>query len=282
MKDSDYDLIRNIVSRHSGLFDEDEINRIMTSEVAIAGLGSVGSCTAEFIVRMGVCNVKLSDLDIVDLTNLNRQILYDFLDLGQPKVYSALRKLRMINPFIRVEFCSRIDKRKIVKFIKGSNIVVDAVDDHLTKVLISRSARKLKIPVLHLNAFGFRMTATTFTHGGISYEELFDIPSKDMPIDLLNRHTFRSHVENVTRVLSKKMVPDQIISKLVEGRLAHPVFTSTSVFAGAIGATEVAKLLSGHEQDMVIAPRVFQFDLRTFRGGVFEFDAKRRPTCLYE
>lgn len=275
------ELVMGLVSRHAGLLTESEIEKISASTIAIAGLGSVGSCTAELVVRIGVGKIKLADLDNVDLSNLNRQILYDFLDLGQPKMYAALRKLRKVNPFLKIDLFQEISRNNIAMFMKDAKIVVDAVDDHLLKVLISRTARKMNTPVLHLNAFGFRMTATTFVPDGISYEELFDMPSKNKSLDLLTKETFKPHIQKITRALSRGMMPDRVTSQLVNGQLAHPVFTSASVLAGAMGASEVAKLLAGRESEMIIAPKVFQFDLLSSKGGVFEFDHTKRPTFFY-
>ncbi len=281
MVGTENEFVMGLLSRHGSLLSRNEIEKISASTVAIAGIGSVGSCTAELIVRIGAGKIKLADLDTVDLSNLNRQILYDSLDMGLPKTYAALRKLRGVNPFLKVDLFQDINRNNVAMFLKDADIVVDAVDDHLTKVLISRTAREVKIPVLHLNAFGFRMTATTFVPEGISYEELFDLPSRDKSLDLLTKATFRPYIQKVTKALSRGMMPDRVISKLVNGQLPHPVFTSASVLAGAMGATEVAKSLTGRESEMIIAPRVFQFDLLSSKGGVFEFDHSKRPTIFY-
>jgi len=281
LKETISNLFAEMTSRHHGIFSRDEIERTVNSTVSIAGLGSVGSSTADLVARTGVSDIRLADLDFVDITNLNRQILYDLSDVGQPKVYSALRKLRQLNPALKFEIYNKLDDANISSFIQETDIVVDAVDDHLTKVLLSRKAREMNIPVLHLNAFGFRITATTFMPKGILYEELFDLPSKNQSLNSLNRDMFKTHTNKVIKILGKQMLSDEVAAKLIQGTLPHPVFTSASMFAGAIGAMEVVKLLVGREKSMIIAPKVFQFDLFALRGEVFEFDPDKQPTCLY-
>ena len=119
--------------------------KIIQSKVLIIGAGGLGCSVAEFLVRAGVGNIGIIDNDIVNMSNIHRQSLYDTNDIKTSKVKSAKKKLKKINPNIIIKtFNLRIDKINASKIIKKYDHIVDGSDNFKTKFLLNDYALKFK------------------------------------------------------------------------------------------------------------------------------------------
>ena len=119
--------------------------KIKHSKVLIIGAGGLGCSVAEFLVRAGVGNIGIIDNDIVNMSNIHRQSLYDTNDIQNSKVKSAKNKLKKINPNTIIKtFNLRIDKINASKIIKEYDYIVDGSDNFKTKFLLNDYALKFK------------------------------------------------------------------------------------------------------------------------------------------
>tara|TARA_B100001758_G_C18239329_1_gene519631 strand:- start:49 stop:801 length:753 start_codon:yes stop_codon:yes gene_type:complete len=119
--------------------------KIIQSKVLIIGAGGLGCSVAEFLVRAGVGNIGIIDNDIVNMSNIHRQSLYDTNDIKTSKVKSAKNKLKKINPNTIIKtFNLRIDKINASKIIKKYDHIVDGSDNFKTKFLLNDYALKFK------------------------------------------------------------------------------------------------------------------------------------------
>lgn len=110
--------------------------KLRNSKVAIAGLGGLGSHIAVMLARSGVGQLHLVDFDIVDLSNLNRQV-YNVDELGMPKTEALKRILLKINPYINVSYENvKVDNKNIKQLFTGFNIVCEAFDNPSAKAMI--------------------------------------------------------------------------------------------------------------------------------------------------
>lgn len=110
--------------------------KLRNSKVAIAGLGGLGSHIAVMLARSGVGQLHLVDFDIVDLSNLNRQV-YTVDELGMPKTEALKRILLKINPYINVSYGNiKVDNKNIKQLFTGFNIVCEAFDNPSAKAMI--------------------------------------------------------------------------------------------------------------------------------------------------
>lgn len=110
--------------------------KLRNSKVAIAGLGGLGSHIAVMLARSGVGQLHLVDFDIVDLSNLNRQV-YTVDELGMPKTEALKRILLKINPYINVSYENiKVDNENIKQLFTGFNIVCEAFDNPSAKAMI--------------------------------------------------------------------------------------------------------------------------------------------------
>ncbi len=122
-------------------------NKLGKSTVTVVGLGALGSVAAELLARSGV-NLILVDRDMVDETNLQRQMLFNEKDLGKMKAEEAENKLRQINSKIKIKSYNTELNKDNINIIK-SDLVLDCVDNIKTKMLLNDYAVKNRIPLVH-------------------------------------------------------------------------------------------------------------------------------------
>lgn len=123
--------------------------RLKHSSVSIAGVGGLGCFSALQLCSMGVGHIRLIDQDVVDLTNLHRQILYETADLGYPKVEAAQKKLKALNPNVEVEATTlTINEETAKDVVEGVDVVVDGLDRFAPRYAINRACVEQKTPYI--------------------------------------------------------------------------------------------------------------------------------------
>ena len=133
---------RQIILKDIGSLGQKKIKQ---SKVLIVGAGGLGCSVAEFLVRAGVGNIGIVDNDVVNISNIHRQSLYDTNDIKTSKVKSAKNKLKRINPTTTIKtFNLRIDRINISKIIKDYDYIVDGSDNFNTKFLLNDYSLKFK------------------------------------------------------------------------------------------------------------------------------------------
>ena len=115
------------------------------SKILIVGVGGLGCPAAENLVRAGIGTIGLIDDDIVNLSNIHRQSLFDTKDIKKSKVSVAAKKLKVINPLTKIKtYKSRLNKNNIEKIIKNYELIIDGSDNFKTKFLINDYCIKFK------------------------------------------------------------------------------------------------------------------------------------------
>ena len=119
--------------------------KILSSKVLVVGVGGLGCPAAESLVRAGIGTIGLIDNDIVNLSNIHRQSLFNSQDVTKLKVNVAAKKLKEINPFTKIEtYKSRLSEKNIESIIKNYEIIIDGSDNFKTKFLINDFCIKFK------------------------------------------------------------------------------------------------------------------------------------------
>ncbi len=137
--------------------------KLKGASVLIIGCGGLGSSSATYLAAAGVGHLGLVDSDVVELSNLQRQILHGMTTLGQPKVFSAKSRLNEINPNVRVDiFNERITAENADKIIGGFLIVVDATDNFETRYLVNSMCVEKEIPFIYGAIFQFSGQMSVF------------------------------------------------------------------------------------------------------------------------
>jgi adenylyltransferase/sulfurtransferase len=140
--------------------------RLKAARVVIAGAGGLGSVISIYLVAAGIGKIRIIDHDVVELSNLNRQILYGDSDVGKKKTEVAVDKLQFLNPDIRIEALSEtITERNADKLFSDFDAIVDAMDNFPIRYLLNEMAIKNKIPLFHGAVRGFEGRVTTIIPG---------------------------------------------------------------------------------------------------------------------
>lgn len=182
--------------------------KLKKAHVVIAGSGGLGSPIALYLTAAGVGTLRIIDNDKVELSNLNRQILHWDKDVGKTKTASAYDKLSKLNKNVIIETVhTTIDESNVSQLTEGFDVIVDAMDNLLTRFLLNKAAIEHHVPFVHGAVSGLEGRAMTV------------IPGKSACL----------------KCIYHSLPPEA----------KFPVLGTTPAVIGAIEATEVIKYITG-------------------------------------
>tara|TARA_A100001015_G_scaffold318576_1_gene438869 strand:- start:1072 stop:1809 length:738 start_codon:yes stop_codon:yes gene_type:complete len=133
---------RQLVLKNVGAIGQ---KKVMSSKILIVGVGGLGCPAAENLTRAGVGSIGLVDNDIVNLSNIHRQSLFNSKDIKKSKVNVAAKKLKDINPYTKIKtYNTKLNEKNIKNIIQNYDIVIDGTDNFKSKFLINDYCLKLK------------------------------------------------------------------------------------------------------------------------------------------
>jgi sulfur-carrier protein adenylyltransferase/sulfurtransferase len=152
--------------------------KLLDAKVLLLGAGGLGSPTALYLAAAGVGTLGIVDDDVVDLSNLQRQVIHSTQRVGIPKVDSAEESIHALNPDVNVvKYPVRLDASNIMEIIAGYDVVVDGVDNFPTRYLLNDATVRLQIPVVSASILGFDGQMSVFKpYEGPCYRCLFREP----------------------------------------------------------------------------------------------------------
>ena len=209
-----------IATRQMGIVTRHEQEKFKNAKITVIGCGGIGGETIEMLARMGIGELVLVDEDSFDITNFNRQNFANSSTLNQDK--------------------SRVDCENIDEIIGDSNMVIDALDNILARIVVSRKAREKKIPFIHGAIHGTLGQISVFLANTPSYEELFNLPSCEKP-------------------LTEEVIGE--IESMTSG--VPPAIGPTPNLIGCLQAMEAYKIITGIGK-VTVAPKMLTFDLLDF------------------
>ena len=158
--------------------------KILNSKILIVGMGGLGCPASENLIRAGVGSIGLVDNDIVNLSNIHRQSLFNSKDIKKSKVSVAAKKLKDINPHIKIKkYNIRLNEKNIKNIIQDYDLVVDGSDNFKTKFLINDYCLKFKKKLVtgaiskfdgHVFTFNFRDKKTASLKSFYQKDEISD------------------------------------------------------------------------------------------------------------
>ena len=220
--------------------------KIIRSKVLVVGAGGLGCPVIDYLSRAGVGNIGVIDHDKVSISNIHRQSLYDSNDIGKFKVDVVKKKIKLINPQVKIKiFKKKIEEKNIEKIIKNYDFIVDGSDNFKTKFLLNKYSLKFK-KILIVGAIS-KMDGHIFT---------FNFKNKNDPC---------------LKCFYQSEPSDEILNCEFEGILG-PV----AGIVGNIQAIEVLKkiLKIGNKSNK----KIFILDLNNFNFRKVEF--KKKNGCL--
>ena len=158
--------------------------KILSSKILIVGIGGLGCPAAENLVRAGIGTIGLVDNDIVNISNIHRQSLFDSNDIKKLKVNVAAKKLKEINPLTKIKtYKTRLKEKNIKNIIKNYEIIIDGSDNFKTKFLINDYCMKFKKKLItgaiskfdgHIFTFNFKEKKTASLKSFYQEKEISD------------------------------------------------------------------------------------------------------------
>jgi len=218
--------------------------RLLAGSVLLVGAGGLGSPLAQYLAAAGVGRIGLVEFDVVDASNLQRQVLYGTADIGAPKIEVAAQRIRAMNPDVRVDLHPvRLRSENALDILRPYDVVVDGTDNFPTRYLLNDACALLGKPNVHGSIYRFEGQATVFDASrGPCYRCVYPEPP-----------------------------PPELAPSCAEGGVL-------GVLPGSIAllqATETLKLLAGIGEPLI--GRLLQYDAldATFR----EFRIRKDPAC---
>jgi molybdopterin/thiamine biosynthesis adenylyltransferase/rhodanese-related sulfurtransferase len=164
---------RNRYQRHLLLPEVDVAGqtKLLESKVLLIGAGGLGSPAALYLAAAGVGTLGIIDMDVVDASNLQRQLLHNMDRVGERKVDSAKKTLTALNPDVNVvTYDVRLGADNVLQIFEGYEVIIDGTDNFPTRYLVNDASLKLDIPVVHGSIFRFEGQASVYLpHQGPCY-----------------------------------------------------------------------------------------------------------------
>lgn len=136
--------------------------KLRDAKICVVGVGGLGTPIVSQLTAMGVGHLRIIDRDVVELSNLHRQTLYNDSDIGQVKVEAAAKKLKAMNPNVDVEpMPVSVNEHTAPKIVEGCDVVIDGLDSVMARYALNDACLKLKIPYVYGGAIGLLGSACT-------------------------------------------------------------------------------------------------------------------------
>jgi molybdopterin/thiamine biosynthesis adenylyltransferase len=221
-------------------------SRWRASRVLVVGAGGIGSAALLYLAAAGVGRLGLVDSDAVELSNLQRQVLYRSADLGRQKVAAAAESLVALNPHCRLEtFEQRLNAANVREVVQGFEVVLDASDNFPTRFLVAECCWQYKIPLVSAAATGWQG------------QLLVALPGAENPC-------------------YRCLVPEMPSAEAVPASTQVGILGAVAGAMGCLQAAEALKLLLGRASDL--NRRLLAYD--GLQGRFQSLARVKRPDCL--
>jgi sulfur-carrier protein adenylyltransferase/sulfurtransferase len=220
--------------------------KLKDSKVLVIGSGGLGSPVLLYLAAAGIGTIGIVDFDVVDDSNLQRQVIFGIQEIGKPKVEAAKRRLESLNPFVQIKlYNTHLNSQNAMEILKEYDVIADGTDNFPTRYLVNDACVLLGKPNVYASIFQFEGQVSVFNyrvnHGdpGPNYRDLYPLPP-----------------------------PPGLVPSCAEGGVL-------GVLPGIIGslqALEVIKVITGIGE--TLSGRFFIFDALNFESRTFNI--KRR------
>ncbi|MHA1939456.1 MAG: HesA/MoeB/ThiF family protein, partial [Candidatus Thorarchaeota archaeon] len=147
-------------------FTEKDQLKLSTTTVSMVGAGGIGSPVLRLLASLGFGRIRIIDGDKVELSNIQRQNIYNTADVGKKKAECAAENLSLMNPEVKfIPIVKRIDDRNVEETLKGSDLIVDGLDSFQTRHAVNRVSVKSGIPYIFAGAVEYFANLSTFIPG---------------------------------------------------------------------------------------------------------------------
>ncbi|MDB5052885.1 MAG: moeW [Bacilli bacterium] len=253
-------MIKQQFIRNLGILSEEEMEKLQSSCVAIAGCGCIGGFSAELLARMGIGKLILADPDVFDTTNINRQCAATHQTINQQKVTALKAHLLSINPDLQIVcFPEGVNSENVHAFVSEADYVIDAIDYFCfsESLLLHRASRDRGLYVITAAALGFGTTVLTFAPDEMTLEQYAGLP-EDISIESLQGQMFPP--SGYTTTIPHYATPEKI-HFWIENRTLPTISIGQALGPGVLVSQLVLHLLNRRQP--VIVPAMFQLQFES-------------------
>ena len=222
-------------AREELLIGKDNIDKLKNATVAVFGCGGVGSYAVEALARAGIGNFVLVDKDVVDVTNINRQLVADFSTIGRDKVEVEKERILRVNPDANVEiykeFYCEENKDKLIR--EDYSYIVDAIDSVSSKLSLIITAHEKNVKIISAMGMGNKLDPTQIEVSNIS---------KTSVCPLAIRKQLRANGINHLKVVYSRELPNRF-DKSEEHRRTTASISFVPSVCGLIIASQIVRNL---------------------------------------
>ena len=260
----DIPIYEEIFERNYGVLTLEEQESLRNARVTIVGVGGVGGIAAIQCARMGIGNIHIIEGDLFASSNLNRQMLSFLSNIGKSKADEAERILKDINPHINIGVTKDFIKEENAQdLLSGTDIILDATDNLVSRVIIHRFAYKLGIPSVWIAVSPpFRGGVMCFSPTSMPYEEALKHPSPGGELtDELKKLIALIKDERARFSVSKGALADWL-TQYLRGEKAWAVISPVANIVGLSASFEIMKLLIRRSDlNPVYSPQLLLVDM---------------------
>lgn len=242
-------IANEIFKRNYGVITHEEQKKLAQSHVTVVGAGGVGGVTLISLARMGVGHIHVVDMDVFEYSNINRQMLSGISKVGKSKAECAREALMDINPNLQVRVTTeKFVEENAAELMKGSDVVIDATDNLVSRVIIHRAAQAASIPSVWIAVTPpFRGGVMTFSHLTPPYEEVLSHPS-------LNKELTDEVKQQITEIKNGRAKESVKFGALndwaegfVKGEAPWAVLSPVANIVGLLASFEAFKVILNRE-----------------------------------
>ena len=234
-------------ARNHGVVNFDEQEKLRTSHVFICGIGGAGGAALQSLVRMGIENFTIADIDVFEVSNLNHQVFATMDTVGTEKTDAAIAGIRAINPHANVKAYGGDWPKYLQRILLDADIVINGMDDVAETTKLYRACRENGRTII--DAYTAPLPNVFVTRAGEPVpEERLQYPTLGKAPEEWSREDLTGAVQKEAEYVlecssSRRHVDDDTLAKMVSGKRTHGSFAPAIVLTGNLMAYEVANAL---------------------------------------
>jgi adenylyltransferase/sulfurtransferase len=189
--------------------------KLKQAKVLVIGAGGLGSPILQYLVSMGVGTIGVIDFDVIEVSNLHRQILYGPADVGELKVEVAVTKLREQNPYIELKAYNELLSETNASAIFSSyDLIVDGCDNFLTRYTVNDVCVALNKPLIYGSILGYQGQLAVFNYqGSKNLRDLFPEPPNAEDVPNCSENGVMGHVPGIVGLYMANLVTQLILGQ---------------------------------------------------------------------
>lgn len=259
-----------VTKKNIGIYTKDEQSRLRNSRIVIFGLGGVGGMESILCARSGIGHISGVDPDIFELSNTNRQMMAMSSTMNEYKSIATEKHLKDINPFLSTDFHNiLVTEDNVYELVQGHDLVLEALDDMPSRIVVHRAARALGIPSISISGSPpHRGFVSSFFPDGISYEDALNIPTHGKTISDPAVTKFVHDIKKKRAQYSvSKGAPQSWADNFCSGKSGWIVAPIRASLTASFSCHEAIQILIG-KKPLASAPKAIYIDLDNLTNPV--------------